>query len=62
MLSRPSTWFMRIKTAALWTLGMAAVLGLSIGVAYGARSPGSGHSLQPSGDVSCSCCTCVAGP
>ncbi|GBF96088.1 hypothetical protein Rsub_08964 [Raphidocelis subcapitata] len=29
------TFFMRIKTAALWTLGMAVVLGLSIGVAYG---------------------------
>lgn len=28
---------MRIKTAALWTLGMAVVLGLSLGVAYGAR-------------------------
>jgi len=26
---------MRIKSAALWTLGMAVVLGMSIGVAYG---------------------------
>lgn len=33
-----STWFMRMKTAALWTLGMAVVLGLSIGVAYGERA------------------------
>ncbi|KIZ02019.1 hypothetical protein MNEG_5943 [Monoraphidium neglectum] len=29
------TWFMRVKTAFLWTLGMAVVLGLAIGVAYG---------------------------
>lgn len=34
-----STFFMRIKSAALWTLGMAVVLGLSIGVAYGAPAP-----------------------
>jgi hypothetical protein len=31
---------MRIKSAALWTLGMAFVLGMSIGVAYGERAGG----------------------
>lgn len=29
------TMFMRVKSAALWTLGVAVVLGLAIGVAYG---------------------------
>jgi hypothetical protein len=37
---------MRIKTAALWTLGMAVVLGLSIGVAYGERRPACGGAMR----------------